>query len=291
VEKKRVEIIELLIKDVNKTLKLFPLNNVAYDKLILKIDVSIEKKKTLLIKYLHDAIIKTFSIKDIKADQKTLKGLKNNLEIIRKLIDKLKDINHYLEEVFLKEIGAKKRFRGIKRLIEVKFPIDKKELKNIESTIYTLIEKIIFLDNRLLKNFKKEEIKVVEEEETSVEDIEKILKKETELLCHLEAKIPPPKKLSKHMLDKVLFDHWVARIFALLTALEYQSQKESDILRKLKEDQKIKSKIEVKINHLIKEKKEMLAVKEGRVISAAKLSSMDKEWKKAINECAAVVKL
>jgi len=289
VEKKRVEIIETLIKDVNKTLRLFPLNKATYDKLIFKVDVSIEKKKMLLMEQLHESITKTFSIK--KVDKGTISGLKNNLEIIRKVIDKLKDINYYLEEIFLKEIGVKKGFKNIKRLIEVKFPIDKKELKSIEKTVYTLIEKIIFLDNRLLKNFRKKESKVFEEEKISIKDIEKTLKKETELLCYLEAKMPPPKKLDKHLLDKLLFDHWAARVFALLTATEYQFHKESNILKKLKEDQKIKNKIEVKIIHLVKEKKDMLAIKEGRVISAAKLSRMDREWKQAINECAAALKL
>ena len=290
--KKRQEIVDSLIKDVNKTIRLFPLAQIKYDKSLFKVDISIENKKRLLLEHLHEAIVKTFSIKKIKSDKKTVSTIKNNLRVIRNIIDKLRDINYYLETIFLKEIGfAKLKKKGIKKLIEARFPIDKKELKKIEHTVYTLIEKIIFLDNRLLRNFRKKEEKVVEEEKIEIEDLGDILKKQTDILCHLEAKIPPPKKLSEHMLNKLLFDHWVVRIFALLTAMEYQAHKESRILKKLKEDQKIKNKVEVKIEHLVREKKRLLDVKEARIISAAKLSSMDKEWERAITDAGAAAKL
>ena len=105
-----------------------------------------------------------------------------------------------------------------------------------------------------------------------------VLKKESEILMHLEAKLPPPAKVKPALLKNQVMHHWVARIFALLSGFENEYKKESMIFSKLKKNEEIRKKINRKIKHILKEKEKLLRVKEQRALSMKTLK-IDNEWR------------
>lgn len=277
IDKKHIELYNKIASDVNKTIKKFKKNKYfiepfKYKKLLEKKNLSIEKKKKQLIDELHNLIIKIFSldIKKIKSTKAILDILKNNIEILRFLINKLRDVNYYLQTFFLEELGLIKKLSIWQEKKTKEREIDyvpKKELEKIEHTVYELIAKVIFLDKSLLKKYKAKEEKIIKRKKLEIKDLEKILKKQSELLCHIESKLPPKPKIKTNLLKKTTFTHWSSRIFALLAAFENEYNKETDIFKKLKQNEKIKKIIEKKIKHLIKEKWQFLKIKEKRALS------------------------
>ena len=278
-----------LAEEVNKSARGFKLRDYkksrSYESLLLNKNVSAEKKKKVLTERLHKLIVKTFSIdlSKIKSEKVVLKVLKGNIKILRDFVHKLKSINHYLEESFLAESGLIKKSlksygsKNIEKLIEAKFSLNKKYLDKLEHTTYQLIEKVILFDKRLLKGYKSKEEKVVSRAEAEVKDIKNVLSRQSELLHHLEAKLPPPSKVSLQLLKRKIFDQWVPRVLALLAGLETEYKKEALIFKKLKKNQRLRLLINKKIMVVEREKVDLIRIKQKRLINVVKSNKLDIE--------------
>lgn len=290
IEKRQKEIYNRLISEVNKISKKFSpkkyrLDTTKHKKSLKRDDISVEKKKRELKNHLYDLIIKTFSINFDKVEDKKriLEEMKNNMEMLRELVEKIRSINHYLTDVLLNEIGLTKglSFKSLVRGdINEKEELKKEDIDGLEYLVYNMIKKIVILDQRLLNKYKEKEESILKESKVEVKDIEKVLKRETDILCHLEAKLPPASKTKSILLKKIVFTEWVARIFALISAFENEYRKEEEIFKKLKENSSIKKKIEAKIKHLIKEKWYLLKLKNERLLSMKDISKLDEEYHK-----------
>ena len=156
------------------------------------------------------------------------------------------------------------------------------ELEALEYTTYKLIEEVVMLDKRLLSEYSHKEKKMLENQKIEVKGIGSLLKKESELLEHLEAKLPPPKSATIALMKEPAFTNWVARIFALLAYLEFNYHKEMNVFSKLKRNKSVKTKISKKISYLIKEKSKLLRIMEEKTISMKKFS-VDEVKKKLHN--------
>ena len=278
-----------LAEEVNKSAKRFKLKEYkksrSYATLLINKDISVEKKKKVLTEKLHKLIVKTFSIdlSKLKSEKAVLKVLKGNIKILRDFVHKLKSINHYLEESFLAESGLIKKSRKVdgsknpEKLIEAKFSLSKKYLDKLEHTTYQLIEKVILFDKKLLKGYELKEEKVVSREEAEIKDINRVLSRQSELLHHLEAKLPPPSKISLQSLKRKIFDQWVPRILALLAGLESEYKRESLIFKKLKKNQRLRLLINKKIKSVEREKADLIRIKQKRLISVVKSNKLDNE--------------
>ena len=154
-----------------------------------------------------------------------------------------------------------------------------------------LINKIISLDSRLIKKYKVKEIKVTEKEEVGIKDLESILKKQSELLCHLEAKLPPPTKLRSNLLNFKNYTHWVATIFAILVAIKHEALDEEIIFGKLKKSRKIRGKVNKKIKDLQEEKTELLRLKQRHIFSMEQTQNLEREWHDVVHDWSLVASL
>lgn len=290
IEKEHQDIYNKLINNVNRISKKFSprkykINTEKYKKSLSKDDVSIEKKKRELKNHLYDLIIKTFSIDPdkIKDKKKVLEEMKNNLNMLRELVIRIRSINQYLTDVLLNELGLTKGI-NLKNLIKgnvsEKEELKKEDIDKLEYLVYNMIKKIVVMDQELLKKYKEQEETILKESKIETKDIEKVLKRETDILCHLEAKLPPSSKTKSILLKKSIFTEWVARIFALISTFENEYKKEEMIFKKLKENSKIKRKIETKIKHLVREKWYLLKLKNERLLSIEDISKLDKEYHK-----------
>lgn len=290
-----------IVKEVNKFVKNFKLKDykksISYENLLSDKNVSVEKKKKALIEKLHKLTVKTFSIdlNKIKSEKEVLKVLRSNIKILRNFVDKLKGVNYYLEESFLVELGLIKKSLSIykkedpKKLIEAaNFSLSKQYLDKLEHTTYKLIEKVILFDKKLLKSYKSREEKIIRKEKLEIKDINEILKRQSELLSHLEAKFPPPSKIKPLLLKKKIFNQWVPLILSLLVGLECEYKKESLIFEKLKKKNKVRLLINKKIKSLEKEKADLIKIKQKRVMGITKLGSLDDELRLMFHEFNAI---
>ena len=299
IDKRHIEICNEIASDVNRAINKFekrkyPINPLEYKKLAEKKDISIEKKKKQLAGELHSLIVKTFSLdaKKAKPSKDIFGMLRNNIEILRFLINKLRNINYYLQTFFLEELGLIKKLsiwqeKGIKERGINYTP--KRELEKIEHTVYKLIERIISLDKGLLKEYKAKEERIVEKRSIETKDLEAVLKKQSELLSHIEAKLPPKSKVKARLLEKTTFTHWSSRIFALLAAFENEYSKEAEIFGMLRENEKTREVIERKIGHLVREKWQLLKIKEKRALSME--GGIDEEHLRSFHHWAALSSL
>jgi len=305
VEKKHIDIYTKIVDDINRLTKKFKGEDYKirldkYEKLLLRKDISVEKKKKEIIKHLHALIIKTFSINPdkIRSHKSILGVLENNLKVIRRLVIKLRDINYYLENTLLGELKLTKKIikwdkldgKAIKKLIEKESVIKKKELEKLEHITYKLIERTIFLDQRLLKRYKGKEERILKKATVKIQDLENLLRKESDLLAHMEAKLPPG-KIKKSLLKKTNFSEWASKIFALLSTLENEYEKENLIFEKLKKNEKLKKKIDIKIAHLIKERFELLKLREKRLLSMEKVGKVEAEDQKIFHNYTSALSL
>lgn len=294
IEERWIKTFNKIVNDINKLVKkpLPYIKSKRYERLLTKKDTSIEEKKALLIKELHNLIIKAFSIKENKLKKSETPKIKEYLNFARKIVDKLRDINYYLETTFLYEIGLSKRLPiKIQKMNINQNYLTKKDLEKLEFVVYKLIEKIIIFDNKLLKRFEKKEERIIKEKELEIKDLNRLLKKESDILRHLEAKLPPPDKIEYKLFKRPFFDHWAPRVLALLTAFEHLYQKEIEIFNKLKKNRILKSKIETKIKHLIKEKEEAFKLREARILTSEKITKLDKEWEGSLHSWYTVTRL
>ena len=303
IEESHSKIFKNLARDINIaarkfTIKTHKVSPKAYKNLLFNTNTSIEKKKKALVEHLHNLLVKTFSIetRKIKSKKALLEGLKNNLMILRAIINKLRSINHYLEESFLKEIGVIKKSAAAalktrsQEILAKKSYFGRGDLEKLEHIVYSLIEKVIFLDKRLLKGYKKKEERIIRRKKAEIKDIEGILKKESEILMHLEAKLPPAGEAKSALIKNQVFHNWIPRIFALLSGFEDEYQKESMIFHKLKSNEGLRKKINKKIKNILKEKEKLLRLKEQRALSMKKLR-IDKEWRLMFHQFNAAARL
>lgn len=164
------------------------------------------------------------------------------------------------------------------------------ELEALEYAAYNLIGEVVMLDKRLLKEYAHRERKAVREEKAGAKDIGLILKKESELLEHLEAKLPPPKSASMELMKEPKFTDWVARVFSLLSYLECIYSEESAVFSRLKKNRAANIRISRKITHLTEEKSKLLEIMEEKEISM-KASKIDDEIKREVRGLTATINL
>jgi|TARA_B100001964_G_C14258388_1_gene613748 hypothetical protein len=293
-----------IAREANKSIKRVNLKiqKGKYQKLLSRKDISAETKKKKLARSLHELIINTFSvnINKIKNKKRTIDCLKANIALIREIIHKIKAINNYLEEGLLRELGiiksslivkAVKSGRPVRYLEKSGRVLSKDYIDRIEHTVYELLQKIIFFDKKLLKDYKKREIKIISKEKVGIKDLENILKIESELLDALEAKIPPANKVKTKLFRKEVFSSWVPMVFALLSSFETEYGKEVLIFSKIKKNNKLRKKIEKKIKHIANEKEKLLKMKEKRVLSMKGLGKISDDYRQTFHDYVSVASL
>lgn len=264
-----------LARESNKLVNRF--NDKSYSKIgdinsiLLKRDISVEKKKSMLVKKLHEAVTTAFSIDKKNFNKNTFESLKKRLDIIRRIVIKLRSINYYLETMFLEDLRlSKTKVNGSDSRPIQQNNLVRNELEALEYIAYRLIEEAVVLDKRLLKEYKHMEKDVIKREKIEAKDIGLVLRKESIALEHLEAKLPPPKAASVSLMKEPTFTNWVARVFALLSYLEHMHEKESVIFSKLKKNKASKTRINRKIIHIMKERARLLKVMQEKAVSMKK---------------------
>jgi len=296
VEKIHIDSYKKVVYEANKLLKSKKTLKENYKKTLLARNISVENKKKKLIKALHKLILHTFSF-DIK--NKRINNIKQNTTVIREIIQKIKSINHYLEESFLIELNIIKKSLIVKALkskkpekyLEKARGLSKGYINKIEHTVYSLMKEIVFFDEKLIDDYKKKEVRVINKEKAGLKDLEKILMTQSELLDVLEAKMPPSSKITGKLFTKPIFNRWMPLVFALLVSFEAEYQKEQLIFSKIKKNSKIKKKIENKISHIISEKEKMLKIKQKRILAMEKIGKLGDDYKQAFHEYVAAAGL
>jgi hypothetical protein len=232
------------------------------------------------------------SVNAKKVNNKALSKFKENIPLMRVIIYKIKSINNYLEESFLRDLGIIKKsliVKAIKSKNPVKYlektgkVLSKKDIGRIEHAVYELMQEIIFFDKKILKDYKKKEVKVIGAEKLGIKDLEKILKAQSELLDALEAKIPPGKKVKAKLFGKEVFNKWVPMVFALLSGFEAEYEKEKLIFSKIKKNDRLRKRIENKIKHVVNEKESVLKIKEKRAL-AMKSFKVSDDYRQTLHE-------
>ena len=278
IEKRHIDSYKGIAKDVNNALNKkvnLKVQRSKFEKILIRRDISAENKKKQLVKSLHELIISTFSvnINKVENQKKVMNNLKRSTELIRYVLHKIKSINNYIEEALLLELGIIKKSLIVKAVKSSKPEqflnsnarvLTKNYIHKIENTVYELMHEIVIFDKKLIKNYKKNEIKVIVNEKVEIKDLENLLEIESELLDALEAKIPPSSKIKAKMFNKINFNNWVPMVLALLSSFEAEYSKERIIFSKIKNNDKLRKKIENKIDHVIKEKENILKIKEKR---------------------------
>ena len=295
INQKHLSLNKRLANEANKLIRNFNYRNYVkvenIDDILLKRDITIENKKRILIKKLHKAIVTTFSIDKNRLNKKTFDSLKKRLHKIRKIILKLRSINYYLETIFLEELRFSKiKIKDRSSKLNQQTALARNELEALEYAAYKLIEEVITLDKKVLSEYIIKEEKVISKEKIEIKELDLILRKESELLEHMEAKLPPPKAATINLVKEPIFTHWVARLFALLSYLENLYAKEAKVFVKLKKNKKLRAKISKKIIHLIKEKSKLLKIMEEKAISMKKFG-LGRELKKELHNFAATMSI
>ncbi|MEK6983136.1 MAG: hypothetical protein AABX33_01055 [Nanoarchaeota archaeon] len=254
------------------------------DDILLARDISIEKKKKILINKLHYLVIETFSIDKNKFSKAAFHALKKRLSHIRKIITRLRSINYYLETTFLEELNLSKIMGRSKDLkVRRQKYLTKAELEALEYAAYSLIREAAVLDKQLLGEYFRKEKRILGKEITEIKDFESILGKESEILEHMEAKLPPPKAASINLMKEPVFTHWVVRIFTLMSCLGYLWAREASLFAELKKNNTAKTEISKKISHLMKERLKLLGVLEEKGIALEKFEINDRLKKELHN--------
>ncbi len=296
IEKRHLDSYRGIAQDANKALKSRnALKTGRYKKLIEQRDISIEHKKEKLAKSLHELIIKSFStdIKKISGRKKALKGFKANTDMIRSVVKKIESINHYLEDSLLKELGIIKKSIVVEAA-KAKYPVKYLESKSrvlpkeytdkLEHAVYEMMQKIVFFDKKLLKDYHKKEARVIGNEKLEIKSLQKALLLQTELLEALEAKMPPSAKVKPRLFTGAVFNYWAPMVFALLSGFEAEYSKEKEIFLIIKKSNALRKRIESKITQVIAEKEKILKIKEKRALSMGSHNSINDDCRQAFHE-------
>ena len=116
--------------------------------------------------------------------------------------------------------------------------------------------------------------------------LEALLKKESVILEHLEAKLPPPKNVTPDLAKEPVFTQWVSRLFALLLYFEYLYGMEHDVFSRLKSSNRAKIKINKKIAQVMRERSELLMIMQEKYALIGK-PEMDGKFKKEVRHLTA----
>ena len=296
IEKRHIDSYRKIAQQANKFAGKAPFkaHSDKYQKSIMQRNISAENKKKALIRHLHELMISTFSADISKISRKrTIEAFRANTELIRLIIQKIKAINSYLEEDLLVEIGIIKKSL-VARALKSKNPVRYMEKKSrvlpsdyitkIEHTVSELMERIIVFDKKLLKDYKQKEVNVVKNEKFGINDLEKTLGIESELLETLEAKMPPPSKIKARLFSKKIFTIWAPMVLALLASFGAEYSKERAIFSMIKKDEKLRKKIERKIKHIINEKERVLKIKQERALAMKSTGKISDDYRQKFHE-------
>jgi len=266
---------ERIAREINRGISRFKLEGYSadarkYEKSLMKVDISIEQKRKALMQQLHELIVKTFSIDPkIHSKEKVLDGMKNNIGIIRRHVIKLRDLDYYLHTTFLEELGLRKSLSkrdfspdAIRRDLK-RAEIGRKDLLRLRAITKNLLRVVISFDARLIKGYKISEDIVQKEEKLEMRDIERLLEREGELLCHLEAKLPPPKRIGAKLISGDNYSHWASRVLALLAEIENNFNQSEKLFSELKKRESARAKLSAKISKVVREKERLLKEKIG----------------------------
>ena len=225
----------------------------SLQKLVDATNISVAKKKNLLVKSLSDEIASAFSINTEKIKKSSLRQFAEKIGSCRKITDKLRSINYYLEHLNVKSSGRPK-------IPEIKNPLIKGDIDALELTAYRLIEEAAFLDKKSLERRGKMEKKLVNAGKIDAKTFTILIAKQTALLEHLEAKLPPAKFVKSKWLSEPFFAQWKSRIFSITFHIRQLCEKEKLLLKNIKSNASIRKKLSVKIDYLVEEQKKLLQI-------------------------------
>lgn len=303
IEKRNLDSYRRIARDANSAAKSFPAaNHGKYERLLEQRNLSAEKKKEKLAKGLHELIIKSFSvnINNKKSRKKAASKIRASTELIRSMLKKLEGINNYLEESLLREIGiikkslvleATKSRDPVRYLEQKRGMLPKQYAGQIEHIVYELMQKIIFFDKRIIKDYKKKEVRIVGNEKLEAKSLQKVLMIQTELLEALEAKMPPASKIKQKLFTRNVFNYWAPMVFALLSSFETEYTKEKEIFALIKRNNKLRKKIEAKIKHVVAEKEKMLRIRHERAMLMSSLKDLGEDYRQAFHDYVAASNL
>src|SRR3989338_10392873 len=299
IEKRYIDSYRNIAREVNNIVNIVKrgkkaLKKETYRKALLSTNISVENKKKKLAKALHELILHSFSvdIRKAKNSRKALQSVKEHIALIREIIQKVKSLNNYLEEIFLAELGIAKNpwvLKALKakmpeRFLESKRGLPKDYISKIEHTVYKLMQEIVIFDEKLLKGYAAKEATIIGKEKVEIKGLENLLKTESELLDFLEAKMPPQSKIRAKLFGREMFNKWAPMVFALLAGFEAECRKEALIFSKVKKNTRLRDKIEDKIGHIVDEKKKILKIKEQRALSMDSFGKISDEYRKVFHE-------
>ena len=296
IEKRHIDSYRMVAQQANKAARKAPFkaHSDKYQKAVMQLNISAENKKKMLIRHLHELVISTFSADISKISRKkAIEAFRANTELIRRIIQKIKAINSYLEEDLLREVGIiKKTF--LVRALKSENPagyLEKKRrvlpqdyIAKIEHAVYELMNRIIIFDKKLLRGYKQKGVNLVKNEKFGINDLEKTLGIESELLETLEAKIPPPGRIKAKLFSKKVFSLWASMVLALLASLEAECKKEKIIFSEIKKDERLRKKIERKIKHVAEEKGRVLRIKHERAIAMKSTGKISDDYRQKFHE-------
>ena len=296
IEKRHLDSYKSIAQDANKALKVQRAAKTGkYKRLVEQRNISVEYKKEKLARSLHELIIKAFSINISKINdrKRAVKSFKANTDLIRSIVKKIESINHYIEESLLRELGiiksslvveAAKAKNPVKYLESKGRILPKEYIGKLEHAVYELMQKIVFFDKKLIRDYQKKEVRVIGNEKLEIKGLQKALLLQTELLEALEAKLPPSSKVKPKLFTKAVFNYWAPMVFALLSSFETEYGKEKEIFLIVKKNDALRRKIESKIKQVIAEKGKILKIKEKRALSMGGLKSIDNDYRQAFHE-------
>ena len=296
IEKRHIDSYKRVAQQANKAAGKAPFkaHSDKYQKSVMQLNISAENKKKILVRHLNEIVISAFSA-DISriSRKKAIEIFRANTELIRRIIQKIKAINSYLEEDLLREIGIIKKSllvgalksQNPVRYLESKSRILSRDyIAKIEHTVYELMGRIIIFDKKLLKGYRQKEVNVIKGEKFGINDLEKTLGIESELLETLEAKIPPPSRIKAKLFSKKIFNIWAPMVLALLASLEAECKKEKMIFSEIKKDERLRKKIERKIKHVAEEKGRVLRIKHERAIAMKSMGKISDDYRQKFHE-------
>src|SRR3989338_2523063 len=175
-----------LAQESNRLVKRF--SNKGYSKiekihkLLSRRDLSVERKKELLAKKLHNAVVAAFSIDKGKFNKASLESLKRRILAIRELTGRLSGINYYIETSLLDDLNVpikKRESAGLRQ----QGSLARNELEALEYTAYKLIEGAAMLDKRLLDEYSRKRSIILKKQKVEIKDFGFVLGKESAALC------------------------------------------------------------------------------------------------------------
>jgi len=263
--------------------------------IIRKKDVSVEVKKQKLMARLQKGVIATFSTASL--DPECYRAFKEHVSGLRAIVNKLRDINYYLLTTFQYDARLRKRTgkveeKGFRELVrEQKDTLTAIDRKRLEFITYRLIDKIIFFDKALLKGFRKRFSQAMSSELDEANSLKQLLEKQSDLLRHMEAKLPPAKAISRKLLKSGTYTHWAARIFSLMAAIEQLYSKETKIFKELMNNHAVRGCLALSISQLQKEKQGLMKLQHSRVKSVDAARKMESKLHEAMHDLIAVSRI